>query len=111
MEVTPCLYVRRFSAKVLRERDIERYLVKSVKMHGGQVRKLKWIGRRGAPDRAVFLNGLRLVELKAPGAPLRPEQKREHLRLRSTGVFVAVIDSLESVDRFMATLAGEPWIS
>lgn len=39
----------------MRERDIEAYMVKRVKAMGGEVRKVKWIGRRGAPDRLVML--------------------------------------------------------
>ena len=39
----------------IRERDIERHLVKRVKELGGEVRKVQWIGRRGAPDRLVML--------------------------------------------------------
>lgn len=37
------------------EAKIEAYLVKQVKALGGEVRKVKWIGRRGAPDRLVML--------------------------------------------------------
>ena len=37
------------------ERDIEDYLVKRVKAMGGEVRKVQWIGRNGAPDRLVML--------------------------------------------------------
>ena len=32
------------------EAKIEKYLCDRVKMLGGEVRKVKWIGRRGAPD-------------------------------------------------------------
>lgn len=39
----------------MRESDIEKYLVKRVKEMGGEVRKVKWIGREGAPDRLVML--------------------------------------------------------
>lgn len=39
----------------MRESDIEKYLVARVKALGGEVRKVKWIGRRGAPDRIVML--------------------------------------------------------
>lgn len=39
----------------MRERDIEKHLVQRVKEMGGEVRKVKWIGRRGAPDRLVML--------------------------------------------------------
>lgn len=45
--------------KALRESDIERRLVERVKELGGEVRKVKWIGRRGAPDRLVMLPGFR----------------------------------------------------
>jgi hypothetical protein len=38
-----------------RESVIEKYLVQQVKALGGEVRKVKWIGRRGAPDRIVML--------------------------------------------------------
>lgn len=41
--------------RVARERDIERYLVKRVKALGGEVRKVQWVGRSGAPDRLVML--------------------------------------------------------
>jgi hypothetical protein len=62
----------------IRERDIEAYLVKRVKAMGGEVRKVKWIGRNFAPDRLVVLpdpgpgpgsgvfNNSWWVELKAP---------------------------------------------
>jgi hypothetical protein len=39
----------------MNERDIERHLVKRVKALGGEVRKVQWVGRRGAPDRLVML--------------------------------------------------------
>ena len=39
----------------MRESEIEKYLVKQVKAAGGEVRKVKWIGRRGAPDRLAML--------------------------------------------------------
>ena len=97
----------------MRESVIERYLVKRVKEAGGEVRKVKWIGRRGAPDRLVMLPGDRTltglvfsrlcywVELKAPGEPLKPHQAREHNRMRDMGQFVVKIDSLEQVDELL----------
>ena len=89
----------------IRERDVERYLVEQVKLQGGEVRKLQWIGRRGAPDRAVFLHGTHLVELKRPGEVLRPEQAREHARLRKTGARVYTLSSYFQVDTFLDRLA------
>lgn len=81
------------------ERDIERYLVRKVEEAGGEVRKVKWIGRRGAPDRLVMLpNKTTWVELKAPGKKVKAHQAREHERMRKMGQRVAVIDSIDRVD-------------
>lgn len=87
--------------KEIRERDIEKYLVKRVKEAGGEIRKVKWIGRRGAPDRRVMLRRGYWVELKAPGEKLRPEQKREHHRMDMQGDTVWVLSTFGSVDLFM----------
>lgn len=103
-----------------RERDIEAYLVKRVKELGGEVRKVKWIGRSGAPDRLVMLPewkegntwmpcGLALwIELKAPGKlatfPANAHERaqhREHERMRAMGQRVVVIDSIEGVDEVL----------
>jgi hypothetical protein len=101
----------------VRESDIEKYLVKRVKALGGEVRKVQWIGRRGAPDRLVMLpatwvlcddNAYRQhrrtawVELKAPGEAPDPHQAREHRRMREMGERVVVIDSVEGVERLVA---------
>lgn len=99
----------------MRERDIEQHLVKRVKELGGEVRKVKWIGRRGAPDRLVMLPerwanaGVALdprscvwVELKATGIPPETHQLREHERMRRMGQRVVVIDSIEGVEELLA---------
>ena len=94
------------------ERDIEKYLVKRVKELGGEVRKVQWVGRVGAPDRVVMLPPQCLawyltvwVELKAPGKlatfPANPHERaqhREHERMRAMGQHVGVIDSIEGVE-------------
>ena len=100
----------------MRERDIEAHLVRRVKELGGEVRKVQWIGRRGAPDRLVMLPartvrvpGGRIeyedetvwVELKAPGAEPEPHQLREHERMRKLGQRVVVIDSIEGVEELL----------
>ncbi len=90
--------------KEIRERDIEKYLVKRVKEAGGEIRKVKWIGRRGAPDRRVMLDGGHWVELKTPGGKLRPEQIREHQRMYKNGDSVWVLTQIEEVDFFMRTI-------
>jgi len=87
----------------MRESEIEKYLVKRVKELGGEVRKAKWIGRRGAPDRLVMLpiNRTIWVELKATGKVAEPHQLREHKRMKAMGQSVVVIDSLEGVDALL----------
>lgn len=88
--------------KTLRESDIEAYLVERVKAMGGEVRKVKWIGRNGAPDRRVMLLGRCLwAELKAPGKKPTYQQAREHARMRRQGEWVLVIDSLKRVDEVL----------
>ena len=85
---------------------IESYLRNQVIASGGEVRKVAWIGRRGAPDRLVLLPGRPAiyVELKAPGKLPGQLQVREHARLRELGQYVVVIDSTTGVD---ALLMGE----
>lgn len=66
-----------------------------VKSYGGEVRKVEWSGRRGAPDLLVLTPGHHFfIEVKAPGEKPRPEQLREHARLRAAGfdVFVSAGD-------------------
>ena len=94
---------------MMRESQIEAYLVKRVKALGGEVRKVQWIGRRGAPDRLVMLpyekvifNTAIWVELKAPGVKPETHQLREHKRMRDMGQRVVVIDSIEGVDALLA---------
>ena len=99
----------------MKERDVEAHLVKRVKELGGEVRKVKWIGRIGAPDRLVMLPdfwwhcragsrgapGPFFVELKAPGEKARPSQVREHKRMENCHCRVVVIDSIEGVEELL----------
>lgn len=105
----------------MRESKIEAYLVKQVKALGGEVRKVQWIGRRGAPDRLVMLPkpafnpitamsraargkdyGPIWVELKATGVRAEAHQLREHTRMRKMGQRVEVVDSFERVDEVLS---------
>ena len=90
----------------MRESEIEAYLKRRVRDVGGDVRKVMWIGRRGAPDRLVMLPGRSAVyvELKAPGKTVTIAQTREHNRLRAFGQQVEVIDSLAGVDLLLEGL-------
>jgi hypothetical protein len=87
----------------MNERDIERFLVSRVRGLGGEIRKARWIGRRGAPDRRVLLPGRPpfWVELKAPGKRPTALQLREHERLRRFGEAVVVIDSIQAVEEIL----------
>lgn len=91
----------------LNERDIEAYARKRVKAMGGEIRKVKWIGRRSAPDRFVMLPKISGVpncwaEFKAPGKGATAAQQREINRMRNLGERVYVIDSLADVDRMLS---------
>jgi hypothetical protein len=87
----------------MRESKIETYLVRRVKALGGEVRKARWIGRAGAPDRRVLLPDKppTWVELKATGKKPEARQLREHNRMRRLGELVLVIDSIEQVDAWL----------
>jgi len=105
----------------VKERDIEKYLVKRVKALGGEVRKVTWQGRKSAPDRLVMLPertnpgkphpfhnyGAETiwVELKNPDTvktfPANAHERaqhREHQRMRAMGQRVEVIGTLDGVD-------------
>lgn len=100
---------------VSRESQIETRLVQRAKALGGECRKVKWIGRNGAPDRLVMLpnqNGYDQtiwIELKAPGgAATFPKnaheraQHREHERMRKMGQRVEVVDSYERIEEVLS---------
>lgn len=87
----------------MRESVVEAHLKDMVRLHGGETRKVKWVGRHGAPDRLVLLPGKHFfVELKAPTMEAATHQIREHRRLRDAGFEVYVADTMEKVD-------GLPW--
>ena len=100
------------------EAKIENYLVARCEAAGALVRKLSYVGRRGASDRMVVWPGknfqgvlfrldhpgfaqIDFVELKAFGKKPDPHQEREHQRLRELGANVHVIDSKEAVDAYV----------
>lgn len=89
----------------MRESEIENYAVKRVKEAGGEIRKCRWIGRNGAPDRRIMLPWLQCwIEFKAPGKKPGPHQYREHARMRRLGEDVRVIDTKEKVDALFEKL-------
>lgn len=86
-----------------RERDVERSLVKRVEAAGGLAWKFTSPGRRGVPDRVVMLPGRapEFVELKRKGQRPRPDQIRQHERMRTAGAVVHVIDDAAGIDRLL----------
>lgn len=63
----------------------------------GEIRKVEWQGRVGAPDWLVMLGGGALfVETKAPGdVPRRSQMVEFHRIYRESGIPVLVIDRAE----------------
>lgn len=110
-----CRHLPAAAPREIRERDVEEYLTRRVKKLGGEIRKVKWIGRNSAPDRYVlvppredterFLDALlpriAWVEVKRPGEKATSAQQREHDRLRRLGARVEVLDTFEAVDKFL----------
>lgn len=91
------------------EGKIEEYLVDRVRATGGKIRKLKWIGRNGAPDRMVWWPPkgewptytkftLVFVELKARNKKLSKTQVEEIRKMRKDGFTVYVADRTEIID-------------
>ena len=79
---------------------------------GGEIRKIQWQGRVGAPDWLVMLlGGVVFVETKAPGEVPRRSQIVEFRRIyRASGIPVLVIDraedSIDIIDALMLRAEG-----
>lgn len=108
----------------MKENAVENYLVKQVKALGGEVRKVAWVGRQGAPDRLVMLPARPVVtgggchnakpetiwvELKNPQTIVtfpanahERAQHREHERMRALGQRVEVIGTLYGVEALLS---------
>lgn len=85
------------------EGKIEKHLRKRVRGTHGRVRKLRWIGRRGAPDNLVWWPPANLytclVECKRPGGPPpTKQQEKTHRDMREDGWRIFVVDSEAAVD-------------
>lgn len=84
------------------EGRIKAHLYKRVKHFGGEVRKVRWEGRRNAPDTRVMLPRLRFwAELKRNGKKAEAAQKREHDKMRHYGEKVEVLNSCEEIDELL----------
>ena len=83
----------------MRERDVEKSLVRAVKKMGGICPKFVSPGLDGVPDRIILMPGARIAfaELKAPGKKMRPLQVKRKRQLESLGFRVYCIDSKEQI--------------
>lgn len=81
------------------EKDIENYLKRKCR---GLCLKFTSPGTIGVPDRVVIVpRGVFFVEVKAPGKKPRKSQLAVHKKFKDQGHRVYVVDSYESVDRFL----------
>lgn len=87
----------------MREREIEKSLVRSVQRMEGICPKWVSPGLDGVPDRIVLFPGGRIgfVELKAPGKKMRPLQKKRKEKLESLGFLVFCIDEVEQIEEVL----------
>lgn len=92
--------------KVLRESDVEAHLIKTFP---GLALKFVSPGRNGVADRillrpvpahhqSIVAKYFSFAELKRPGETPRPDQLREHQRMRQMGFTVHVFDNKEQID-------------
>lgn len=82
-------------------------LRQAVIRYGGEIRKVQWQGRVGAPDWLVMLwGGALFVETKAPGEVPRRSQIVEFRRIsRASGIPVLVLDrAADAIDIIDALL-------
>lgn len=88
----------------MRESLIEADFTYKWNLAGGEIRKVKWIGRRGAPDRVAMAPEAVIFwpEFKATGEKPEPHQLREHARMARMGQIVEIIDSIELNDKIIA---------
>lgn len=99
----------------MRESTVEDLLHARIELLGGLWRRVRWIGRKDAPDDFIALpsyywtdaigtrrlhGGFRgFVECKRPSKDATASQAREHERLRAVGVRVLVINTPELIDQ------------
>ena len=84
-------------------------LRQSVINAGGEIRKVQWQGRVGAPDWLVMMRGRAVfIETKAPGEMPRKSQLIEFSRIeRASGIPVLVIDHPQDCASFVSAFATE----
>ena len=94
----------------MREVAVENPVVYRAERAGFYVRKVAWVGRRGAPDRLFARKdrGQVYIEFKRPGEAPRSDQIREHQKMREAGIEVHVCDSVEDALIILGLSNGGP---
>lgn len=89
------------------EKDIERFLVNSIKKLGGVAYKFVSPGNAGVPDRLIVMPGGKIyfVELKTEKGVPTVLQCRQMDRLFSLGCDVTLLQGLEQVKNFLARIS------
>ena len=90
------------------EKDIERKLVKAVRLMGGICPKFVSPGFDGMPDRLMLLPDGKagFVEVKDKGKKPRPLQEARHRLLRDLGFQVFVLDDEIMIPRILREIEG-----
>lgn len=89
----------------MREKEVEKYLIRKVSSLGGIAFKFVSPGMSGVPDRIVCYQGQSFfVELKAPGSKPRELQMAMAKRIRTTGMKVYCISNKEQVNDLIKVL-------
>ena len=93
----------------MKEKDLERKLVKAVRDSGGLALKFISPNLNGVPDRLLlFMEGkMAFAEVKAPGEKPRPLQVHRMEQLRTLGFRVYVVDSKEAIQRVILSEAKD----
>jgi len=90
----------------MRERVIEKKLIRAVRQSGGLALKFVSPGVAGVPDRLLLFPGGRaaFAEVKAPGEKPRPLQVHRMKQLRELGFRVYVVDSEEKIGEMLSEI-------
>ena len=93
----------------MRERDVERALVKAVQSRGGICPKWVSPGLDGVPDRIVMLpdGKIGFVELKAPGERPRALQIARIRQIERLGYKAFVCDEVGLIEGILNEIEGE----
>lgn len=88
------------------ESQVERTVVAKAELAGYEVRKVQWIGRRGAMDRVFFGRSMCIwIEFKAPGEVPEGQQAREVKRLKALYPHIHVCDNVADALRILGIAA------